>query len=90
MLFRSKIPYTHSGVLASALAMDKPTAKAQLAAAGIKVPEHQLVTREEILAGEIMDPPYVIKPFNEGSSVGVVLVRDGDNFTPGDDVAAAG
>ncbi len=84
------IPYTHSGVLASALAMDKPTAKAQLAAAGIKVPEHQLVTREEILAGEIMDPPYVIKPFNEGSSVGVVLVRDGDNFTPGDDVAAAG
>ncbi len=84
------IPYTHSGVLASALAMDKPTAKAQLAAAGIKVPEHQLVTREEILAGEIMDPPYVIKPFNEGSSVGVVLVRNGDNFTPGDDVAAAG
>jgi len=84
------IPYTHSGVLASALAMDKPTAKAQLAAAGIKVPEHQLVTREEILAGDIMEPPYVIKPFNEGSSVGVVLVREGENFTPADDVVAAG
>ncbi len=83
------IPYTHSGVLASALAMDKPTAKAQLAAAGIKVPEDQLVTRAEILAGEILDPPYVIKPFNEGSSVGVILVREGDDFTPADDMVAA-
>lgn len=68
------IPYTHSGVLASALAMDKPTAKRLFADAGIPVAEHRIAGREEVLAGDVMPRPYVIKPLNEGSSVGVQIV----------------
>jgi D-alanine-D-alanine ligase len=79
------IPYTHSGVLASALAMDKPMSKQLFAAAGIPVAEHEVVHRDQILNGEVMDRPYVIKPLNEGSSVGVHIVRDGDNWAPADD-----
>jgi len=73
------IPYTHSGLLASALAMDKPMAKRLFVDAGIPVAEHLIVTREDILAGDVMDRPYVIKPLNEGSSVGVHIVLEGDN-----------
>ncbi len=73
------IPYTHSGVLASAMAMDKPVAKKLFAAKGIPVAEHCLATKEEILSGDVMPRPYVIKPFNEGSSVGIHIVREGDN-----------
>jgi len=73
------IPYTHSGLLASALAMDKPMAKKQFAAAGIPVAEHVIATPDEILAADVMPRPYVIKPANEGSSVGVQIVREGDN-----------
>ncbi|MBC8338129.1 MAG: D-alanine--D-alanine ligase [Rhodospirillales bacterium] len=73
------IPYTHSGLLASALAMDKPMAKRLFADAGIPVAEHKIVTREEILAGDVMERPYVIKPLNEGSSVGVHIVPEGAN-----------
>jgi len=73
------IPYTHSGLLASALAMDKPMAKRLFAEAGIPVAEHLIVSREDILAGDVMDRPYVIKPLNEGSSVGVHIVLEGDN-----------
>jgi D-alanine-D-alanine ligase len=73
------IPYTHSGLLASALAMDKPMAKRQFAAAGIPVAEHVIATPDEILAADVMPRPYVIKPANEGSSVGVQIVREGDN-----------
>lgn len=69
------IPYTHSGVLASALAMDKPTAKRLFADAGIPVAEHVIADREALVRGEVMDPPFVIKPLNEGSSVGVKVVR---------------
>jgi D-alanine-D-alanine ligase len=72
------IPYTHSGVLASALAMDKPMAKRLFAEVGIAVAEHQIVTGEALEAGAVMDPPYVIKPLNEGSSVGIRIVREGD------------
>jgi D-alanine-D-alanine ligase len=79
------IPYTHSGLLASALAMDKPMAKKQFAAAGIPVAEHVIATPDEILAGDVMPRPYVIKPANEGSSVGVQIVREGDNGPVMDD-----
>jgi len=79
------IPYTHSGVLASALAMDKPMSKQLFAAAGIPVAEHVVVHRDQIFDGEVMARPYVIKPLNEGSSVGVHIVRDGDNWAPADD-----
>ncbi|MCC6469608.1 MAG: D-alanine--D-alanine ligase [Alphaproteobacteria bacterium] len=71
------IPYTHSGVLASALAMDKPAAKRQFAGAGIACAEGRVVDRDEVLRGHPMPPPYVVKPVNEGSSVGVTIVADG-------------
>ena len=73
------IPYTHSGLMASALAMDKPMAKRLFAAAGIHVAEHVIAGQDEIMAGTAMTRPYVIKPANEGSSIGVHIVREGDN-----------
>jgi len=73
------IPYTHSGMLASALAMDKPMAKRLFADAGIPVAEHLIASREDVVAGDVMPRPYVVKPLNEGSSVGVRIVREGDN-----------
>ena len=72
-----EIPYTHSGVLASALAMDKPAAKRQFAGAGILCAEGKVVNRDEVLRGHVMPPPYVVKPINEGSSVGVTIVTNG-------------
>ncbi len=74
-----KIPYTHSGVLASALAMDKPAAKKVFVAAGIPVAEGRVVSKAEVLAGDVLPRPYVLKPLNEGSSVGVHIIREGDN-----------
>jgi D-alanine-D-alanine ligase len=76
-----KIPYTHSGVLASALAMDKPMAKKIFAAAGIPVARGGVFSKAEILGGDVMPRPYVVKPANEGSSVGVKLVFPEDNFS---------
>ena len=78
------IPYTHSGVLASALAMDKPMAKRLFTEAGIRCAEHVIASREDALAGAVMDPPYVIKPMNEGSSVGVKIVLQPDDAPDGD------
>jgi D-alanine-D-alanine ligase len=75
-----EIPYTHSGLLASALAMDKPTAKRLFAEVGIPVAAHKVLNREEALAGKVMAPPYVIKPLNEGSSVGVVIIRENEDL----------
>jgi D-alanine-D-alanine ligase len=75
------IPYTHSGVLASALAMDKPTAKRLFADAGIPTAEHVIAGRDALLRGEVMAPPFVIKPLNEGSSVGVKIVRESRDLT---------
>ena len=72
------IPYTHSGVLASAIAMDKPTAKRLFANVGIPCAEHVITTRKEVLERDVIDPPYVVKPLNEGSSVGVQIVQLGD------------
>ncbi|WGM31734.1 D-alanine--D-alanine ligase [Brevundimonas sp. NIBR11] len=74
-----QIPYTHSGVLASALTMDKEKTKAVLNAAGVKVPGGGLFDRHEVAARHVIPPPYVIKPNAEGSSVGVYLVREGDD-----------
>jgi len=76
------IPYTHSGVLASALAMHKEQAKRVLQAAGVPVAEGKVVSRESALARHAMEPPYVAKPIAEGSSVGVVIVRAGANRPP--------
>lgn len=77
-----ELPYTHSGVLASALAMDKDKAKAVLARAGLDAPEGRIVARAEAAGGHVMKPPYVIKPNAQGSSVGVYIVREGDNRPP--------
>ncbi|MGR3571898.1 D-alanine--D-alanine ligase [Brevirhabdus sp.] len=70
-----RIPYTHSGVLASALAMDKERTKIAYAALGLPIVESIEVTRDQVQAGHVLTPPYVIKPVSEGSSVGVYLVR---------------
>jgi D-alanine-D-alanine ligase len=81
------IAYTHSGVLASALAMDKAKSKAVLAAAGVIVPGGGLYNRFEAARGHVMAPPYVVKPNAEGSSVGVFIVPEGANAPPQDIVA---
>ncbi|NDE90404.1 MAG: D-alanine--D-alanine ligase [Alphaproteobacteria bacterium] len=75
------IPYTHSGVLASALCMDKPIAKKLVSLHGVRCPEGAAMTRDALLKdGVPFEAPYVIKPTNEGSSVGVRIVRKGENF----------
>ena len=76
------LPYTHSGVLASALAMNKPAAKRLFKEAGLTCPEGRVMHRSDVIGGEAGDPPYVIKPLNEGSSMGVHLVFGGDNLRP--------
>lgn len=76
------IPYTHSGVLASALAMDKIRTKEIYRAAGLPVVDSLLASRAAIEAAHVMAPPYVVKPCNEGSSVGVYLVMEGANRPP--------
>ena len=79
-----QIPYTHSGVLASALAMDKHRAKVLFARAGIPVAEDKIADIDEVANQHLMPPPYVIKPAAEGSSVGVVIVEHGSNAPPAD------
>lgn len=74
-----QIPYTHSGVLASALAMDKTKAKEAYRAAGLPVVDSVLASRAAVSAGHVLPPPYVVKPNNEGSSVGVYIVHEGSN-----------
>ena len=76
-----RIPYTHSGVLASALAMDKARTKDVFRAHGLPVAESVIVTKAQAMAAHVIAPPYVIKPNNEGSSVGVYLVAEGA-YTP--------
>ncbi len=77
-----RLPYTHSGVLASALAMDKERSKAVYRAQGLPVVPSRLAPADEVRARHVMDPPYVVKPFNEGSSVGVYLVHSAANGPP--------
>ena len=73
------IPYTHSGVRASSLAMDKVAAKAAFAAAGLPVARHVLVAVESLAHEDPLPRPFVVKPPNQGSSVGVAIVHPGDN-----------
>jgi D-alanine-D-alanine ligase len=73
------IPYTHSGVRASALAIDKAAAKAVFAHAGLPVAPHRIIDISELSDHDPLPAPYVVKPVNEGSSVGVSIVRPGDN-----------
>ncbi|ANK80389.1 MAG: D-alanine--D-alanine ligase [Rhizobiales bacterium NRL2] len=82
MLEMMGIPYTHSGVLASALAMNKPEAKILFRDAGIAVPDGEVMTRKALAASRKYAPPLVLKPLNEGSSVGVEIILEGDNFRP--------
>ena len=77
-----EIPYTHSGVLASALAMNKHKAKSVAAAAGIPVTEHRIVTRQQAASEHVLPPPYVVKPIAEGSSFGVVIVPADQRHPP--------
>ena len=76
------IPYTHSGVLASAVAMDKQRCKDIFRAANLPVVDSIIVPAERVRGGHVMSPPYVVKPNNEGSSVGVYLVADANNGPP--------
>ncbi|GMA79664.1 D-alanine--D-alanine ligase [Methylorubrum aminovorans] len=77
-----KIPYTHSGVLASALAMHKERAKLVMRAAGVSVPEGRVVNRHDAAKSHPLTPPYVVKPIAEGSSMGVIIVRDERSHPP--------
>ena len=77
-----KIPYTHSGVLSSALAMDKARTKDVYAAHGLPVVDSLIASRAAIEAAHVMEPPYVVKPNNEGSSVGIYIVRESANGPP--------
>jgi len=83
------IPYTHSGVVASAIAMDKPMAKRLFVDAGLPCAPHLIARRAEVMAHDPMPRPYVVKPPNEGSSVGVHIVRAGSNLPPLDPADAA-
>ena len=76
------IPYTHSGVEASAIAMDKPRAKDLFMRAGLKCPPGVVRSRADALESEAMKRPYVLKPVDQGSSLGVHIVRPGDNYSP--------
>jgi D-alanine-D-alanine ligase len=71
-----RIPYTHSGVLASALAVKKDQAKVVMKAAGVTVPEGLTINRHEAAKHHVLPPPYVVKPISEGSSLGVIIVRE--------------
>jgi D-alanine-D-alanine ligase len=74
------VPYTHSGVLASAIAMDKPMSRHVFTSIGIRVALGKVVERRALAAGDPMPRPYVVKPIDQGSSVGVHIVREGDNL----------
>jgi D-alanine-D-alanine ligase len=77
-----KIPYTHSGVMASALAIDKPVAKRIFASNGLRCPEGIELTEADYMKGDPLPRPYVLKPANEGSSIGVHIVQPGENANP--------
>lgn len=76
------IPYTHSGILASALAMHKERAKQVMAAAGVPVPRGRVVSRRDAAREHVLPRPYVLKPVSEGSSVGVFIVREDHDHPP--------
>ncbi len=74
-----EIPYSHSGVAASAIGMNKPLAKRMAASVGVPSAEGKVASKDEVLAGKVMKAPYVVKPPCEGSSVGVRIILDNDN-----------
>ena len=76
------IPYSHSGVMASAVAMQKDVAKELFRVAGVPVPEGVVATRSEAAKAHVLPPPYVVKPVAEGSSVGVFIVREDHAHPP--------
>jgi D-alanine-D-alanine ligase len=76
------IPYTHSGILASSLAMDKERTKDVYRAHGLPVVPSLLASKADVSAAHVMTPPYVVKPYNEGSSVGVYIVQEAANGPP--------
>lgn len=77
-----RIPYTHSGVLASALAMDKERSKAAYRTAGLPVVDSVIAAKADVMARHVIAPPYVVKPNNEGSSVGIYIVHEATNSPP--------
>jgi D-alanine-D-alanine ligase len=77
-----RIPYTHSGVLSSSVAMHKEMARIIMDAAGVPVAHGKVVHRRELAAGHPIEPPYVLKPVTEGSSVGVLIVLKGSDAIP--------
>jgi len=77
-----KLPYTHSGVLASALTMDKQKTKEVYAAEGLPFVHSVLAASVDVEAAHVLPPPYVVKPFNEGSSVGIYIVGESPNGPP--------
>ncbi len=80
MLDLMQIPYTHSGLVTSVIAIDKELTKQQLVPAGIPMPEGKMVKSAEIFKADPLPRPYVLKPVNEGSSVGVAIVTDQGNY----------
>ncbi len=84
------IPYTHSGVLASSMAMHKRIAKEIIGAAGVPIASDKIVKRGEAALGHLKLPPYVLKPVADGSSVGIFIVKDIETPPPGADILAAG
>ena len=76
------LPYSHSGVLASSLAMDKQRSKEVFAAAGLPVVPSVIAASDDVRSRHVLQPPYVVKPNNEGSSVGVYLVHEDSNGPP--------
>lgn len=89
LLDMMSLPYTNSGRAASTLAMDKTLAKQIFVNAGLPVAEDIVVTREQAEASDPLPRPYVIKPINEGSSVGVRIVKEGDNKAPLDELGVS-
>ena len=77
-----RIPYTHSGILASALTLDKERTKDIYRAVGLPVMDSMLADADDVRARHVMPPPYVVKPYNEGSSVGIYIVRDAADSPP--------
>jgi D-alanine-D-alanine ligase len=77
-----ELPYTHSGVLASALAMDKHQSKIMFKAIGIPVTDHLIMHRNDVAKAHAMPPPYVVKPIADGSSFGVFIVKADQSHPP--------
>lgn len=81
------IPYTHSGVVASAVGMDKVMTKTMAESVGVRTSTGKVASKEDILAETVMPRPYVVKPINEGSSVGVRIILEGENQQPIDEAS---